>query len=120
MEDYDSKYEGAEVEALLDKVAEGTAAAYSLSNHGTSSTTFTLTPNVLHVWGTVSQLTLTLGTEQSGVANEYLFQFTSGSTATTLSLPDTIKWQEDLTIEANKTYQVSILNGFATVLSFNN
>lgn len=94
--------------------------AYSLSNHGTSSTTFTLTPNVLHVWGTVTRLTLTLGTEQSGVANEYLFQFTSGSTATTLSLPDTIKWQEDLAIEANKTYQVSILNGFATVLSFSN
>lgn len=96
------------------------SAAYSLSNHGTSSTTFTLTPNVLHVWGTVSKLTLTLGSEVSGVANEYLFQFTSGSTATTLSLPDTIKWQEDLAIEANKTYQVSILNGYATVLSFNN
>ena len=96
------------------------SAAYPLSNHGTSSTTFTLTPNVLHVWGTVTRLTLTLGTEQSGVANEYLFQFTSGSTATTLSLPSSVKWQEDLTIEKNKTYQVSILNGFATVLAFNN
>lgn len=96
------------------------SAAYALVNHGTSSTTFTLTPNVLHVWDTVTKLTLTLGTEVSGVANEYLFQFTSGSTATTLSLPDTIKWQEDLTIETNKTYQVSILNGFATVLTFNN
>ena len=120
MADYNSKYDGAEVEALLDKVADGAAAAYALSNHGTSSTTFTLTPNVFHVWGTVTKLTLTLGSEVTGVANEYLFQFTSGSTATTLSLPDTIKWQEDLAIEANKTYQVSILNGFATVLSFNN
>lgn len=117
---YNSKHTGAEVEALLDKVAGGTAAAYSLSNHGTSSTTFTLTPNVLHVWGTVRKLTLTLGSEVLGVANEYLFQFTSGSTATTLSLPTSVKWQEDLTIEKNKTYQVSILNGFATVLSFNN
>lgn len=181
MEDYDSKYEGAEVDALLDKagtavqpnnlaavatsgsyndlvdtptipaeqvnadwnatsgkaqilnkptipaaVTESTvsgwgfikSAAYALVNHGTSNTTFTLQPNTFYVWGTVTKLTLTLGSEVSGVANEYLFQFTSGSTATTLSLPSSIKWQEDLTIEKNKTYQVSILNGFATVLAF--
>lgn len=117
---YNSKHTGAEVDALLDKVAGGTAAAYSLVNHGTSNTTFTLQPNTFYVWGTVTTLTLTLGSEVLGVANEYVFQFTSGSTATTLSLPSSIKWQEDLTIEANKTYQVSILNGFATVLSFNN
>ena len=67
------------------------SAAYSLVNHGTSDTTFTLTPNTMHVWGTVTKLTLTLGSEQSDVVNEYLFQFTSGSTATTLSLPSTVK-----------------------------
>lgn len=118
--DYNSKYKSSEIEALLDKVAGGTAAAYSLVNHGTSNTTFTLQPNTFYVWGTVTELSLTLGTAALGVASEYVFQFTSGATATTLSLPSSIKWQEDLTIEANKTYQVSILNGYATVLSFNN
>ena len=118
---YNSKYKSSKIEELLDKVENlADSAAYALVNHGTSDTTFTLTPNVLHVWGTVTRLTLTLGTEVTGVANEYLFQFTSGSTATTLSLPSSVKWQEDLTIEKNKTYQVSILNGFATVLAFNN
>lgn len=53
-----------------------------------------------------------------GVANEYLFQFTSGATPTTLTLPEDVKWTEDLVIEANKIYQVSILNGLGTVLSW--
>lgn len=92
--------------------------AYSLVNHGTSDTTFTLTPNTLHIWDDVSSLTLDLGTETSGVANEYLFQFTSGATATTLALPDNIKWSDEFIIEANKIYQISILNGLGTVMSW--
>ena len=90
-----------------DKIAE--------VNHGTSDTSLALTPNVLHVWGTVGSLTLTLGTGASGVMNEYMFQFDSGSTATTLSLPSSVKWITDNTIEANKTYQVSILNNLAVM-----
>lgn len=95
--------------------------AYSEVSHGTSDTTFTLTPNVFHVWGEVASLTLTLGDETADVANEFLFQFTSGSTATTLTLPDTIKWANDSapTIEANKIYQISILKGLGSVLVFN-
>ena len=94
--------------------------AYSLVSKGTSGTTATLSPNTFYVWGTVSSLTLTFGTEVSGVANEYLFQFTSGTTATTLSLPSTVKWVggEAPAIEAGKTYQISILNNFATLLAF--
>lgn len=94
--------------------------AYSEVNHGTSDTTFTLTPNTFHVWDEVSSLTLTLGSERSGVANEYLFQFTSGATATTLMLPDSIKWADELIIEPNMIYQVSILKGLASVLEFDN
>lgn len=94
---------------------------YSEVNHGTSDTTFALTPNTFHVWDEVSSLTLTFGSEQSGVANEYLFQFTSGATATTLSLPDDIKWANDTapTIAESKIYQISVLRGLATVLEFN-
>ena len=94
--------------------------AYSEVNHGTSDTTFTLTPNTFHVWDEVSSLTLTLGSETSGVANEFLFQFTSGSTATTLTLPDDIKWAEELAIEANRIYQISILKGLASALNWEN
>jgi hypothetical protein len=96
--------------------------AYSEVNHGTSDTTFTLTPNTFHVWDEVANLTLTLGSETAGVANEYLFQFTSGATATTLSLPSDLKWANDAapTIAENMIYQVSILKGLASVLEFSN
>ena len=100
----------------------GSGGAYPEVNHGTSDTTFTLTPNTFHVWDEVTSLTLTFGSETSGVANEYLFQFTSGSTATSLTLPDDIKWANDNapTIGANMIYQVSILKGLASVLEFKN
>lgn len=98
----------------------GGSSAYSEVNHGTSDTTFALTPNTFHVWDEVSALTLALGSETSGVANEYLFQFTSGATATTLSLPSDLKWTDELVIEPNMIYQVSILKGLASVLSWEN
>lgn len=100
--------------------SSGGSGAYSEVNHGTSDTTFTLTPNTFHVWDEVASLTLDFGSETSGVANEFLFQFTSGSEATTLSISDDVKWTEKLTIEPNRIYQVSILKGLASVLSWDN
>lgn len=96
----------------------GGSGAYAEVNHGTSDTTFALTPNTFHVWDEVANLTLTLGSETAGVANEFLFQFTSGATATSLTLPDDIKWTEELVIEPNRIYQVSILKGLASVMSW--
>jgi hypothetical protein len=94
------------------------SSAYQLVNHGTSDTTFTLTPNILHVWDNVDVLTLTLGDEIAGIVNEYFFQFTSGSEPTTLILPDSIKFNSDFTVEENNIYQISILNGLGTVMSW--
>lgn len=98
------------------------SSAYPEVNHGTGDTTFTLTPNTFHVWDEVTSLTLNFGNETSGVANEYLFQFTSGSTATSLTLPNNIKWVNGSapTIAKNMIYQVSILKGLAGVLEFSN
>ena len=98
------------------------SSAYPEVNHGTGDTTFTLTPNTFHVWDEVTSLTLNFGSKISGVANEYLFQFTSGSTATSLTLPDDIKWANDNapTISAYMIYQVSVLRGLASVLEFSN
>lgn len=98
--------------------SSGGSGAYTEVNHGTSDRTFELTPNTFHVWDEMTALTLTLGDETSGVANEYLFQFKSPATPTSLTLPDDIKFSEDLTIEANKIYQISILKGLGSVLSW--
>lgn len=124
---YNSKYTGAQVEQLLDQVANGNvgggggsssgSGAYAEVSHGTSDTTFTLTPNTFHVWDEVATLDLSFGAETSGVANEYLFQFTSGATATTLTIPDMVEWVNGaLTIEADKTYQISIVNNIGLII----
>ena len=88
--------------------------AFPVVNHGTSDTTYTLPPNQLHIWGTVASLAITLATPTDNtIVNEYMIQFESGSTATTLSLPSSVEWAEScgsLSVEASKTYQISIVN----------
>lgn len=87
--------------------------------HGKSDTTFALTPNVMHVWGEVETLTLTLSpnTDENKLA-EYCFQFTSPSNRpTTLSISD-VKWLYDEVpiLRAGKTYQASIVNGVIVMM----
>ena len=85
-------------------------------NHGIENTTYTITPNVFNVWDTVDTLDITLGEELPNICNEYMFQFTSGETPTMLILPDNISWVNGFpTIESNKTYQCSILNGIGVI-----
>ena len=86
-------------------------------NHGTSDTTFALTPNIHHVWGEVTSLTLTLATGEAGIANEYMFRFYSGSTPTTLNLPSTVQWVQPLTCQQDKYYEVSIIDNLAVYIT---
>lgn len=81
-------------------------------DHNTSDTTFQLPPNEYHIWGEVSALTLTLGAETAGQANGYWFSFDSGDTATTLSLPESIK--TDIVVEANTHYECIIVGNYMT------
>lgn len=94
----------------------GKADKVTVVDHDTSNTTFALTPNVFHKWGVVSSLTLTLASGAVGYLSEYMFEFQSGSTATSLSLPSTVTWVNTPTIKANKTYQVSIVDNIAIIV----
>ena len=88
-----------------------------VQSYGNSSTTLSIAPNALHKWGTVSTLTITLtAPTDTSVYNEYMIQFTSGSTPTTLSVPSTVKWVSEPKIEANKTYQVSIVDNIGLII----
>lgn len=88
-----------------------------VTNHGTNDTTFTLPSNEFHIWGEVASLDLTLGTPEEGVYNEYMFEFVSGTTPTRITgLPATLKWPDDLDIEANMRYQVSIVNDIGLIV----
>ena len=75
-----------------------------------TETTVEIQPNVLNVWGTVATLTITLAEADPTKYNEYMIQFESGATPTTLTLPSSVQWLTDAAIEANTTYQISIVN----------
>ena len=119
-----------DIDTIRENAKKGKDALKSLGNksdkievveHGTSDTTFTLTPNVFHKWSEVSNLSLTLATpSDSTIYNEYMFEFYSGDTATTLTLPDSIKWVSNPSIEVNKIYQCSIVNGIGVITSVEN
>ena len=55
-------------------------------------------------------MTITLAKADATRLNEYMFSFISGATPTVLTLPDTVKWANELTIEANKRYEISIVD----------
>lgn len=79
-----------------------------------ADTVVTLQPNVLYVFPEMASLTVTLGTPtDSNVANEYHFFFTSGQTATTLTLNDVLS--DAYSVDANMKYEVSILENVAYI-----
>jgi hypothetical protein len=75
-----------------------------------------LQPNTFYRWGKADALTITLAPEIKGIVSEYLFEFSCGTIATELTLPESVKWAVEPNIEAGKTYQVSILNGIAVII----
>lgn len=83
----------------------------------TTETTVELQPNKFYKFGEVTELNLTLAeiTDNTQL-NEFMFEFISGETATTLTLPDTIKWSDTPDVEANKIYQCSIVNNIGLMV----
>lgn len=118
IKDGKSAYELAKEQGYIGTLVEwlaslkGDTGWLKLVNHGTADTTFTLTPNAMHVWGEVAQLDLTLGTPMPNVVNEYSFEFRSPATPTNLQLPNTLEWYNEYKppILANTRYQASIIN----------
>lgn len=82
---------------------------------GTGEVTQEINPNTFYKFGECTALNLTLGAKVDGIYNEYMFQFTSGTTPTVLTLPETVNWIGESTVEASKTYQVSIVNNLAVL-----
>lgn len=79
-----------------------------------TDTTVTLEPNKLYVFPEMASLTYTLAEPaDASVANEYHFVFKSGSTATELVHPSTVNIGS-FTVESNKVYEVSVLEGLLT------
>ena len=83
-------------------------------------TSLTILPNVFYKWGEEAALSVTLGAPETGRTSEYIFQFVSGTTPTALTVTPasgTLSWVGGTpTIEASRTYQVSILNNVAVIV----
>lgn len=79
-----------------------------------------IAPNVLNVWGNVSQLAITFTAGASGVVNEYMLEFTVSGDNFALTLPNGVRWAEEPEWESGSKYQVSILNGLAIYAEWEN
>lgn len=86
-----------------------------------SKTSFEIKPNRKYIFGTKQTLTITFAAPtDTTIVNNYFFEFTSGSTATTLSLPNTVRWKSDLQILPNKIYQINIENNLGVIGEWSN
>ena len=87
-----------------------------IQNVSGTDVTMQINPNILYIFGTMTSLNLTLATPTDSTrVNEYMIQFISGATPTTLTLPSIVKWIGSNYISASKTYQISIVNNLAVL-----
>lgn len=84
-----------------------------------TETAFTWTPNVFHVWGEVSSLTLTFPTSlDNSIYNEFMMEFSTGNTIPTIAFPSSITWQTAPSLHSNKKYHVSVVNNLGLIVEF--
>ena len=88
----------------------------------TSGTTIntSIYPNKMYLFGEKTDITITFNTGDNKIVNEYMFQFNSGNTATTLNVPNTVVWLKEPNIQTNKIYQVSIENNLGIIGEWSN
>lgn len=65
--------------------------------------------NTMYLCGTMAALTI----DTFPPTGIFSVVFTSGSTATTLTVPNTLHMPDGFTVEANKRYEINVLDGYA-------
>lgn len=113
-----AEYDGSGAVAVTIPEASGGSSGTVRVEKGSTDTTVELEPNKLYIFPEMASLTYTLAEPaDASVANEYHFVFKSGSTATELVHPSTVN-VGNFSIDANKVYEVSILEGLLTSQSW--
>ena len=79
-----------------------------------------LANTIYHFTGALTSLTVTLGAVTTGVTAIYHFDFNCGSTAPTVTLPNTVILPDANSFDASKHYEVDILNNYGAVISWAN
>ena len=113
-----AEYDGSGAVTVTIPEASGGSSSTVRVEKGSTDTTVELEPNKLYIFPEMASLTYTLAEPaDASVANEYHFVFKSGSTATELVHPSTVN-VGNFSIDANKVYEVSILEGLLTSQSW--
>ena len=88
----------------------------------TTASTISLTSNVYYKKTNVSNsLTIAFDAESdTTIMNEYFIEFTTASTGTSVTLPNTVKWIDGVIpiFENNCTYQISVVNNLGICSKF--
>lgn len=109
-----AEYDGSGAVTVTIPEASGGSSGTVRVEKGSTDTTVELEPNKLYIFPEMASLTYTLAEPaDASVANEYHFVFKSGSTATELVHPSTVNIGS-FTVESNRVYEVSILEGLLT------
>ena len=113
-----AEYDGSGAVTVTIPEASGGSSGTVRVEKSSTDTTVELEPNKLYIFPEMASLTYTLAEPaDASVANEYHFVFKSGSTATELVHPSTVN-VGNFSIDANKVYEVSILEGLLTSRSW--
>jgi hypothetical protein len=72
-----------------------------------------LQPNTFYQFGSVTSLTVTLGAAVSGIANIYAFRFTAGQDNPTITLPQGVVINKDLSLKTGDVCEFSIQDNLA-------
>lgn len=73
---------------------------------------------IYHFTGAITSLSISLNSVKSGELAWYHFDFNSGSTAATLTLPNGVTMPSGFTVEASKHYEIDILNNYGAVMAW--
>lgn len=86
-----------------------------------TTTNKTISPNVFYKWNNMTNLTIVLGTPtDTSILNDYMFEVTASSSGCQLTMQG-VKWADGRdvgSLEANATYQFSIINNCAVWTKF--
>lgn len=98
-----------------------TSPLYPLRTHTMDDDNVSINPGEYHMWpAPMDSLTINLGGSGGGNIARWIFRFWSGNNGTTLTLPGGIRWAngKEISISANKIYEVSITEGLGVWTEF--
>ena len=82
------------------------------------SNAVTLDPNKFYVFGEEAEIDVSFAAGTEGQVNEYHFSFVSGTTPTVLSLPVDVVMPDSFSVEADTTYEISVINNKGLFVSW--